>query len=129
MGGIPMRCTAALKSTAVGIGVSTALATAVWAQEGGAGGPWRGAGVKPCFGSQGGSFQCPAPAGVVAIRAGRLFDSASSQMLTNQVLVLQGERLSEVGSAAQVKIPADALVIDLSQATVLPGLIDAHTHM
>src|SRR6476659_586440 len=129
MGGIPMRCTAALKSTAIGIGVSTVLATAVWAQEGGAHGPWRGAGVKPCFGPEGGSYQCPAPAGVVAIRAGRLFDSASGQMLTNQVLVLQGDRLSEVGPAAQVKIPNDAQVIDLSQATVLPGLIDAHTHM
>jgi imidazolonepropionase-like amidohydrolase len=123
-----MRCTAALKSTAIGLGVSTALATAVWAQEGG-GGPWRGAGAKPCFGPEGGSYQCPSPAGVVAIRAGRLFDSASGQMLTNQVLVLQGDRLSEVGSAAQVKVPNDAQVIDLSQATVLPGLIDAHTHM
>src|SRR5882672_1308525 len=129
MGGVPMRCTAALKSTAIGIGVSTALATAVWAQEGGASAPWRGAGTKPCFGPEGGSFQCPAPAGVVAIRAGRLFDSASGQMLTNQVLVLQGDRLSEVGPAAQVRIPADAQVIDLSQATVLPGLSDAHTHM
>jgi imidazolonepropionase-like amidohydrolase len=124
-----MRCTAALKSTAIGIGVSTALATAVWAQEGGANGPWRGAGAKPCFGPEGGSYQCPTPTGVVAIRAGRLFDSASGQMLTNQVLVLQGDRLSEVGPAAQVKIPNDAQVIDLSQATVLPGLIDAHTHM
>src|SRR4029077_815973 len=99
MGGVPMRCTTALKSTAIGIGVSTALATAVWAQEGGAAGPWRGAGVKPCFGPEGGSFQCAAPAGVVAIRAGRLFDSASGQMLTNQVLVLHGDRLSDVGSA------------------------------
>jgi imidazolonepropionase-like amidohydrolase len=50
-------------------------------------------------------------------------------MLTNQVVLLQGERITEVGSEAQVKIPAGALVIDLSQQTVLPGLIDAHTHM
>jgi imidazolonepropionase-like amidohydrolase len=66
---------------------------------------------------------------VVAVRAGRLFDSKSGQMLTRQIVVLSGERITEVGPAAQVKIPAGAQVIDLSQATVLPGLIDAHTHM
>jgi imidazolonepropionase-like amidohydrolase len=65
----------------------------------------------------------------VAVRAGRLFDSKSGQMLTNQVVVLVGERITEVGPAAQVRIPAEAQVIDLSQATVLPGLSDAHTHM
>ena len=66
---------------------------------------------------------------MVAVRAGRLFDSKSGQMLTKQVVLLQGERITDVGPEAQVKIPAGAQVIDLSQATVLPGLIDAHTHM
>jgi imidazolonepropionase-like amidohydrolase len=66
---------------------------------------------------------------VVAVRAGRLFDSKTGQMLTRQVVLLQGERITEVGPEAQIKIPAGAQVIDLSQATVLPGLIDAHTHM
>jgi imidazolonepropionase-like amidohydrolase len=66
---------------------------------------------------------------VVAVRAGRLFDSKNGRMLTRQVVLLQGERITEVGPEAQVKIPAGAQVIDLSQATVLPGLIDAHTHM
>jgi imidazolonepropionase-like amidohydrolase len=66
---------------------------------------------------------------MMAIRAGRLFDSKTGQMLTNQIVLLQGERITEVGPAARVTIPAGAQVIDLGQATVLPGLIDAHTHM
>jgi imidazolonepropionase-like amidohydrolase len=66
---------------------------------------------------------------VIAIRAGRLFNSKTGQMLAKQVVVLAGERISEVGPESQVKIPAGAQVIDLSQSTVLPGLIDAHTHM
>jgi imidazolonepropionase-like amidohydrolase len=66
---------------------------------------------------------------VIAVRAGRLFDSKTGQMLTRQVILLQGERITDVGLESQVKIPAGTQVIDLSQATVLPGLIDAHTHM
>jgi imidazolonepropionase-like amidohydrolase len=66
---------------------------------------------------------------VVAIRAGRLFDSKAGRMLPRQTVILTGDRISDVGPEAQVKIPSGAQVIDLSQATVLPGLIDAHTHM
>jgi len=50
-------------------------------------------------------------------------------MLTSQVVLLSGERITAVGPEAQVKIPAGAEVIDLSKSTVLPGLIDGHTHM
>lgn len=66
---------------------------------------------------------------IIAVRAGRLFDSKSGQMLANQVIVIQGERISDVGSADQVKIPAGAQVIDLSQASVMPGFVDGHTHV
>jgi imidazolonepropionase-like amidohydrolase len=91
--------------------------------------PWRGAGPTPCVGSDGGVFQCGPAARTIAVRAGRLFDSKSGQMLTRQVVILQGERITAVGPEAQLKIPTGAQVIDLSQETVLPGLIDAHTHM
>src|SRR5450631_2533453 len=91
--------------------------------------PWRGAGPVPCVGSDGGVELCaPAPQ-LVAVRAGHMFDSKTGQMLANQVVILQGERITEVGPASQVKILAGAQVIDLSRATVLPGLIDGHTHM
>jgi imidazolonepropionase-like amidohydrolase len=65
----------------------------------------------------------------VAIRAGRLFDGKSDRLSTNQVIVVQGDRIAEVGPAASVKIPAGAQEIDLGSGTVLPGLIEGHNHM
>ena len=67
------------------------------------------------------------PNQVVAIRAGRLFDSKSAAMLINQVILIKGDRIVNVGPS--VDIPAGARVIDLSAATVMPGMIDAHVHV
>ena len=66
---------------------------------------------------------------VVAVRAGKMFDPKSGTNLTNQVVLISGDKITDVGSANTVKIPAGAKVIDLSQATVLPGLIDGHVHL
>jgi imidazolonepropionase-like amidohydrolase len=64
---------------------------------------------------------------LVAIRAGRLFDARSGTMLTNQVVIVLGDRIAGVGSG--LAIPSGANVIDLSNATVMPGMIDAHVHI
>jgi imidazolonepropionase-like amidohydrolase len=69
------------------------------------------------------------PAEGVAIRAGRLFDPKSGSTLSNQVVLIKGERIADVGPADRIRIPAGARVIDLSRATVLPGLIDRHVHL
>jgi imidazolonepropionase-like amidohydrolase len=63
------------------------------------------------------------------VRAGHLLDVRSGKMLSNQIIVIHGERIERVASADQIQIPAGAKVIDLGQSTVLPGLIDCHTHI
>ena len=77
------------------------------------------------------AFSCPRAEGqkAVVIHAGRLFDGTSDRLLSNQVIVIQGDRIAEVGPAGSVKIPAGAEEIDLGKATVIPGLIDGHAHM
>ena len=65
----------------------------------------------------------------VVIRAGQLFDGKSDRLLSDQVIVIQGDRIAELGPAGSVKIPAGAQEIDLRGGTVLPGLIEGHNHM
>jgi imidazolonepropionase-like amidohydrolase len=91
--------------------------------------PWRFAGERPCVRPDGGAIQCPPAPRTYAIRAGRVFDSLTGQMLAKQVIVVSGERIMDVGPDGQVRIPAGATAIDLSRATVVPGLVDMHTHM
>jgi imidazolonepropionase-like amidohydrolase len=80
------------------------------------------------------SAQTPAPASassaaapVTVIKAGRLIDPETGTAALNQVIVIEGERFKAIG--ANLPIPPGATLIDLSKYTVLPGLVDAHTHM
>src|SRR5471030_275534 len=66
---------------------------------------------------------------VIVVRAGKLIDVVAGKVLVDQTIVIAGERILEVGPSASTKVPSEAAVIDLSQATVLPGLIDVHTHL
>jgi imidazolonepropionase-like amidohydrolase len=73
-------------------------------------------------------MEMPPPQGF-AIRAGRMFDAKAGRNLTNQVILIRDGRITDVGPADRVQIPQGAKVIDLSRATVLPGLIDRHVHL
>src|SRR5579859_7945814 len=76
---------------------------------------------------QGGRGGQPAAAQkLIAIRAGRLVNPETGTAATNQIILVDGERIREVG--ANVTIPQGTEIIDLSRLTVLPGLVDTHTH-
>ena len=71
----------------------------------------------------------PAPPMTTVIRAARLVDGTGAAPITNGVVVVTGNRITAVGRSGSVTIPAGAQTIDLGDATLLPGFIDAHTHI
>jgi imidazolonepropionase-like amidohydrolase len=68
---------------------------------------------------------------VIAVKAGKVLDVRAGKYLESQIVWIESGRIKEVGSAATLssRLPKDAKVIDLSSATILPGLIDCHTHL
>jgi imidazolonepropionase-like amidohydrolase len=83
-----------------------------------------------CLAQQPKASPSPTPAPKVTyIRAGRLFDATSDSVRENVAIVVVGDRIQSVDAAVKLPVPAGATVIDLSRATVLPGLIDCHTHL
>jgi imidazolonepropionase-like amidohydrolase len=69
------------------------------------------------------------PAKRTIIHPGKLLDVKTGKQLSNQAIVVEGDKITIVGSASEIKSSADDKVIELPNATVLPGLIDAHTHL
>ncbi len=70
-----------------------------------------------------------APKKIVVLKAAQIFDSKAGKYVTGQVVVIEGDRISQVVPAAGFNAPAGAEVLDLGSATLLPGLIDCHTHL
>jgi imidazolonepropionase-like amidohydrolase len=68
---------------------------------------------------------------VVAVKAGRILDVRTGNYLTDQIIWIEGDRIKAVGKSAdlQKQMPSTAKLIDLSNATILPGLIDCHVHL
>lgn len=67
--------------------------------------------------------------GTTAIRAGRLIDGTGTPAREDMIIIVRGDRIEAVGSASEVVIPPEARVVDLSEYTVMPGIVDAHAHL
>ena len=73
--------------------------------------------------------QPPEGKGIVALKAARLIDGTGAPAITNAVVIVTDNKITAVGDAASVRVPSGARVIDLGNVTLLPGFIDAHTHL
>jgi len=71
----------------------------------------------------------PEGKGVTVLKAARLIDGTGAPPINNAVIVINDNKIAAVGKAGSVSIPANAKVIDLGDVTLLPGFIDAHTHL
>ena len=69
------------------------------------------------------------PDSVYLLKPAHIFDGESAQLHDGWVVLVRGEKIEAVGPASEVKAPADAKVIDLSGMTLMPGLIEAHSHV
>ncbi len=68
-------------------------------------------------------------ASVTLVKADRLLDPLTGNALTPAFVLIEGDKVKQVGSSSQIGVPSGAKIIDLAGATLLPGLIDAHTHL
>ena len=73
--------------------------------------------------------QTPRGKGVVVLRAARLIDGTGSALINNAVIVVTDDKISAVGPGGTVQVPAGAKIMDLGNVTLLPGFVDAHTHL
>src|SRR5437868_2114995 len=74
-------------------------------------------------------FAADAPGRPVVLRPARVFDGAAPKPHEGWVVIVRGERIEAAGPADTVKAPSDARVVELPGATLLPGLIEAHSHL
>jgi imidazolonepropionase-like amidohydrolase len=72
--------------------------------------------------------QAPAPKRTI-LRAGRILDVRTGQMRTNQAVVIDGDKITQIAPSSEVKTADGDVTVDLPDATLLPGLIDMHTHL
>jgi imidazolonepropionase-like amidohydrolase len=85
--------------------------------------------VAPLATAQGTGDSAFAPPSQLLVRAARLLDPRTGKVLSPAAVLIEGDKIKQVGSSSQISAPGGAKTIDLGNATLLPGLIDSHTHL